>query len=451
MTKSGIWLLSDQIFAIIGGLAFWLILTNIAQVSDIGQVSAVLGVASIAGFLTLGLEFIILREASQKKSEVFGTFLIFEFILLIALSVPVFFLFEIIFPSLPANLFLMAGLLLFLLGLWEFAVFSVIGLLRGKFVAIVHISSVTIKVLFAVIFVQLGLGSQGILLAIILQIVISTVLFISLGIKEIGFQVVSLKKLWPLIKLAIGNYVSKIARIVTTSITFLILPIISSDMSLAGVFYIQYTIAITLINAVSVLAILSIPGSRVRNEDMSPTTTRLGLYLLAPMVAMLLTVPSFILGFFGSEYTQSENIFRILILATIPATIIWNFTSSLNSSSDKRKLILLGIIQLSVFWILIILFGQQDPMERVSFSIFGTFVAGASYAFISMRAKIKKAMFITISSILISTTIGFLVLYTTQQELAALIISVLACILFLIKTDFPLNEIKNLLKKIYSK
>jgi len=381
IAKSGFWLVSDQVLALVGGLIFWLIITNITSVSIVGGVSAVLGLASIAGFLTLGLEFVILREASQKRKEIFGIFFILETVLLIVFSILVFFLFEKFFPTLPNNLYLIGIVYLFILGLWEFSVFSIIGLLKTKFVTKIHVTSVVIKVVLGIMFVKLGFGSEGIIIAIILQLAISAAFFISLGIKEIGFRVGSIKDLWPLIKLAVGNYVSKIARIVTTSLTFLLLPLISSDFNLAGVFYIQYTIAITLINAVSVLAIMSIPSSRIKNDDMSPITTRLGLYLLSPLVAMLVTTTSIILGFFGSEYTQFQNNFRILILATIPATIIWNFTSSLNVSLDKQKLILLGTLQLMAFGILIILLGNQDSLYRISYSVFGSFIVGASYSF----------------------------------------------------------------------
>lgn len=451
IAKSGFWLLSDQIFGVIGGVIFWLIIANIVATSTIGQVSVILGFASIAGLLTLGLEFIVLREVSQKNNEILGTFFILQIILLIILSVIIFSQIQTFLTLSTDTLALMGVILIFSLGLWEFATWSVIGMLRGKFITIVHLISVISKVILGVGFVTIGLGAEGILLAIILQVVISTTFFLSSSFKKIGFHVCHPKKLLPLIKLALGNYVNKVARIVTTNLTFLLLPVIASDLNLAGIFYIQYTIALSLINTGSVLAILSIPASRIRNEDISPITTRLGLYLLAPLITILLTTPSFVLGFFGSDYSSHPNVFRILIISVLPAIIIWNFTASLNSSFDKRRLIILGLIQLSAFGLILTVMNQQDSLYRISFSILGAFIAGASYALISMGKKIGKALTITIFAVLISTSVGLAILQLTNYELVSLVVSGSVCVLFLIKTDFSLKEIKNLFTQIKSK
>jgi len=394
LSRTGFWLVLDQILAIVGGGIFWLIIANLATPNEIGKVSAILGLAvALAGFGTFGIEFVILREASQKKSELLSTFFVLQLLFLGIISPISFFVLHILFPSFSEDLISLGFILLISLGLWEFAMFSVIGLLRGKTVALVHTAAVAVKMIVGIFFVVAGFGSAGILLAIILQIAFSTTMFLLIGFKEIGFHLGSIKKALSLIKLALSNYVNKIARIVVTYLTFLILPAVSLDLDISGVFFIQYTIALVLINSVSVLAVLSIAGSKVRNKDISPISTRLGLYAIAPIIAIFLTVPSFILQFFGDEYALYPEVFRLLIISVIPAVIVWNFTSHLNTASDKRGLVILGVIQLTVFSLIFVILHSQDALYGITYSVLGAFSAGAAHAFIVMRSKIISLLF----------------------------------------------------------
>jgi len=444
LKRSGFWLLSDQIFGVIGGGVFWLIIARLATTVEIGAAAAIFGLSVfLVGLSTLGLEFVVLKEVSKKGSEIFGIFFVLQIITSTIGVVVSIIILHYAFPYFSNTIFLLGIFLLLSLSFKEFATYSMIGQLRGDLIAKVDLISICSKFVIGILLVSMGFGITGILSAMIIHTAFSTIFFLIFGIKKFGIQVTKIKNVIPLIKLALGNYINKIAKVVTLSLPVFLLPIISSDLATTGIFFLQLTIVTIMISSTSVLAILSIPGSRVRNEDISPATARLGLYLVSPLISVCLATPSLVLAIFGNEYTSHNDVFRILIVSVIPAVILWNFISSLNTLSDKNKLVKLGLVQLITFSVVFLIMVQNSVLYAAAFAVFSSLMAGGSYGFISMKRRIFRPLLISTSSIFLSVIIGILVLQLTASSLASAAISLIICIIIIIKIDLPLKEIKS--------
>jgi O-antigen/teichoic acid export membrane protein len=116
-----------------------------------------------------------------------------------------------------------------------------------------------------------------------------------------------------------------------------------------GIFYISLMISIVAASLISSISYMVIPSSAMAQTDKSAGGIRIGLSLTAPIIALLLGSPQYVLSFIGTDYVSGEMLLLILGLGILPFSIVTNTISKLNYLGKSRKLLFIGFLQFITF------------------------------------------------------------------------------------------------------
>jgi hypothetical protein len=89
LVNPGILLFLDQLIVAVGQGVFWIVISKIAEASDIGRATALYSlVLVVSTIIQLGLEYPLLKRSITYRSQIFGTVMIIELVLT-AVTIPI--------------------------------------------------------------------------------------------------------------------------------------------------------------------------------------------------------------------------------------------------------------------------------------------------------------------------------------------------------------------------
>lgn len=347
---SSIFLFLDLIVVAISSWLFWLVITKLVSSADVGQSTSVYSLVVLSSTIVgLGLEYPLLKKASKKESRIVGSSLLVEVIVTI-LAIP-FMLFALnsVNHQNIAAIDLTALILLLSITVGFVTRYALLGISASKTILIIDTVSAAVKFIAGYLLVLLGFGALGVLLAFMIQAIVTACISLILTKKLFGFEVGSIGTIKDTIKDAVVNMPSIFSRTLIVTLSVVLLAAFGVDNSEVGVFYIALMISLVAGGLISSTAYMVIPASSASQTDFSTGSIRIGISLTAPVISLLLAAPQFVMSLIGDEYISGYINLIILALGILPFAIATNTISRFNYLGESKRLLFLGSLQIVGF------------------------------------------------------------------------------------------------------
>jgi len=443
-------LFADQIVVAVGNWLYWIIISNLTTTYNVGNATTVFGLVLLATTVTqLGFEYPLLRRVSTEK-KVFATTFVAE-VAITVLAMPIVFLviYGLYDQSLHEFVWI-AVTMLFLSTMSFVARFTLLGMNNSRYVLVVDVLATALRFASGYILVLGGLGAFGILVSYLLYFVLLTFSTFPIIFKKVGFVLGSVVYLKDITHNAVANVLAKFGRIFLFSLSVVMLASFGIDSSDIGVFYIALMMSIVAGSLAASMAYMNLPSSAQSGTDLSLQTIRLGLGLTSPIIAILISSPTYILSLIGPEYTEGSDILLILAVGTLPSSLVMIMISKFNSANDLRTLTLVGVLQVSIYAILFVLLVPPYGTFGCSVAIVSGFIASAVASLTSSDRRIIRYIINSVIAILIGVSVGYIAQYLLEWHpflvlLTAFTLTSIAIIAF---KNTSLEELKYLVNSV---
>lgn len=453
-TSSGMLLFINQLVLAFGNWVFWMFVSRFATTAEIGQSTTIYSlVVFFVTIIQFGIEYPILKYSLKFRDTILSTTFIIEMVLSL-LSIPLLFYFFNNFsdPGLVQFEWLTI-LMIIMTAPGIIAHYLLLSLFRIRIVLIIDILATILKFFVGFILVISGFGAFGIILAFLINVTLVSISTFIIVLKEIPFKI-DLKVFKVVIRDGLINTPSKISRVFVFSLSVILLAVFGIDVSLIGIFYMALTISLVAGGFATNVALMIIPASVRTNTDFASSGLRIGLSFTIPLILILMTQSTAILGFIGDSYTAANNDLLILGLSILPSSITIIAISEFNMTNQYRKILFIGVVEIFLF---ILTFSVLVP----SFSILGasiaTLLAFLASALISIiwikRSSLGYILNSTLSlifGIIIWQTLNFLLndnLVSNLLNLIVVVVASTALVFYLNK--ITIREVISMIKSIY--
>ena len=453
--SSSLLLFLDSIVLGAGGWLYWLVMTKFTSSSEIGQATTVYSLIVLVDTLTqLSLEYPLLKKSSIERSRILGAALTIELAITLSVTPFVIFLLSNVYDENLQKYTWIAIVMLPVLAISFVSHFALLGVSNSKTILVVDTVATGMKLGIGYVLVaQLGYGSLGILLSFLIQALFigGTTLFFSL--QTFGIKFGDLKVIKETVKDGLANMPSKLSRTLIFSLSVVLLAYFGVRASEVGQFYIALLITVFVGSLVSSMAYMVIPASSISKRDLTSGSLRIGISVTSPMIAALLTSPTFILSLLGNQYLSAETILIVLAIAIFPLTIVTNAISKFNFSGNSKKLVLLGTIQLLVFLIFFFLLVPYAGTVGAALSILIAYSATSITAILWLDRILIKYILVSGIAIFIGYCAGKILevfLAATGTAISSILPLIIAlcvtlCIIIRLK-NISISEIRELVR-----
>ena len=456
--SSSLLLFIDSLVLGAGGWLYWLVMTKFSSSSEIGQATTIYSLIVLVDTLTqLSLEYPLLKKSSIERSRILGAALTIELAITLSVTPFVILLLNNMYDENLEKYTWIAIVMLPLLAISFVSHFALLGVSNSKTILVIDTVATGIKIGIGFVLVaQLGYGSLGILLSFLIQALFICITTLFFALKTFGIKFGDLKIIKETVKEGLANMPSKLSRTLIFSLSIVLLAYFGVRAAEVGQFYIALLITVFVGSLVSSMAYMVIPASSISKRDLSSGSSRIGISFTSPMIAAILTSPTFILSLLGSQYLSAETILIVLAIAIFPLTIVTNAISKFNLSGNSKKLVSLGMIQLLTFLVFFFLFVPYAGTMGAALSILIAYSATSIPAILwSDRALIK---YILVSGIAIfigygaGKTLEVFISGTAISSALSLIIAlcVTLCIIIILK-NVPITEMRELIRISFGK
>jgi O-antigen/teichoic acid export membrane protein len=445
----GIILFLNQLIIAAGGGLFWIVISKIADASDIGHATTVYSLVLIAStVIQLGLEYPLLKKSGTSREHIFGTVIVIELVITAAAIPIVLYVSSSLYLQSQNLAWLGVGILVFASAAFV-ASFAMLGLSNAKSVLICYIIGTAIKFTVAFSLVSAGYGASGILLSFLLQELVIAAGLSYLLKKLFGFRLGNIRFAREIIKDGLFNMPSKLSGMLITGLCVVLLTSLGVESSEVGMFYIAMMISLVAASFGSSLAFMAIPASSATNRDLSLGSLRIGLCFTAPMIAALIVAPASMLSILDAEYVRVSPLLVILAAGTLPSVILSNAISKFNNLNEHKKLLALGSVRLISFLVAFFVFVPQYGSVGAAYSITLSFISSALLSLRWFGRDSIKYISASIFSILIGVIIGRMVGLFIDHAIAAVSVSIFACFAMILVTKCTdLDEIRKIISNI---
>lgn len=348
--NSSLFLFLDLIIIAAAGWLYWIVISKLISISEVGQSTALYSLVFLTATLTgLGLEYPLLKKTSTYGSKVIGPALIIEMIITLAAIPFVIYALSGIHNGELQSITLVAIIMLISSTLAFVGRFTLLGASASKTILIIDSIGIVLKFTTAYILVVSGSGVLGVLLSFMLYAVVTASISLALVNKKFGFNIGKMKYIKDTLRDGVVNLPSVFSRALIISLSVVLLASFGIASSEIGIFYIALMISIFAGGLISSTAYMVIPASSRSQTDLSTNSIRIGISLTAPIIAALIESPKFILSLIGKEYLSGELLLVILAIGILPFAITTNTISRLNYIGNSRKLLVIGSLQMIVF------------------------------------------------------------------------------------------------------
>ena len=347
---SSIFLFLDLIVVAVNSWLFWLVITRLVSSSQVGQSTAVYSLVLLSStIIGLGLEYPLLKKASNRKSKIVGSSLLIEIIVTILAMPFVFYLLDGVNYQTTQAIDITALILLLSITLGFVARYALLGISSSKTILIIDTVSAAVKFIAGYLLVISGFGALGVLLAFMIQAIVTACISLTITKKMFGFEFGKLGTIKQTLREAVVNMPSIFSRTLVVTLSVVLLASFGVSSSEVGIFYIALMISLVAGGLISSTAYMVIPASSISQTDFSTGSIRIGISLTAPVISLLLAAPQFILSVIGTAYVSGHIILVILAAGILPFAIATNTISRFNYLGESRKLLFLGCLQIVGF------------------------------------------------------------------------------------------------------
>jgi O-antigen/teichoic acid export membrane protein len=422
---------------------YWLLISKLTTASEVGQATSVYSFAVLTSAIALlGFEYSLVKKSSSERSQILGTTIILES-LITAASIPVllYFLGNLYQGSLYALSWIAVGIVIFS-SLRYILRYALLGISDARSVLIVNSMGAALQLLSGYIFVSIGFGAGGILFSFLLNVLFITGLSFLIARKSFQLCLGDLKYVKGIIKDALTNTPTPLAKTVIYSLSVVLLASFGVSQTEIGIFYIALMLSLVAGGLAANIAFMVIPASIASKTDMSSDSIRIGLSLTAPLIVILMVAPNSILSLIGPEYVVAGNVLVVLAAAIFPYTIVVNAISKFNNLGKPRQIIVIGSIHVIVFLATFILLVPSYGTLGAAFSILISSISSAVASIIWLgRRPVQRYIFTSLVSIVSGLAAGYavrLVLGSVHPFIGVLFsVAVVAIVIFGLKNTSP--------------
>ena len=448
----GMLLFFDQVLVAITNWLYWLVISRFTVTSEIGQATSVYSLVLLLSTLAqVGLEYPVLKKSSLPRSQILGTALTIEFLLLPGLIAALILLaYTNVYHASLSELLWAAVVLLALSPISFIARFALLGLSNARSVLIFDVLATSAKFLVAYILLSMGFGAFGILFSYVIASLVAAVGMLAIIRWRLPLKLVQDKRyITEVLKEGLSNAPSKLSRILITTLSVILLASFGISDSDIGVFYIVLMLSIVGGSLASSMSFTVIPASTESKLDLSSGSLRLGLSLTAPIVAAFLVAPKDILSIIGPQYASAYTILLVLSIGILPTTISMNAISKFNNLGHVRKIIAIGVIQvagfLTSFLILVPLYGDLGA----AYSILISSTASAVFAVRLFERAERRYIANSVIAVIIGSITGYVTNFMLEHSLLTIISSVIATsVVLLALRNTSVSELRQLIRSM---
>jgi O-antigen/teichoic acid export membrane protein len=448
----GMLLFFDQILVAITNWLYWLVVSRFTVTSEIGQATSVYSLVLLMSTLAqVGLEYPLLKKSSLHRSQILGTALTIELILLPGLIAALILLaYTDVYHASLSELLWVAVVLLALSPISFIARFALLGISNARSVLIFDVLATSCKFLVAYILLSMGLGPFGIIFSFVMASLVAAVGMLAIVRRRLPLTLVRSKRyIIEVLKEGLSNAPSKLSRIMITTLSVILLASFGISDSDIGIFYIAMMLSVVGASLALSMSFTVIPASTESKVDLSSGSLRLGLSLTAPVVAALIVAPKEILSIIGPEYASAGTILLVLSMGILPTTVAMNAISKFNNLGHGRKIIAIGVIQvvgfLTSFFILVPYYSSLGA----AYSILIAYTASAVFAVPLFERAERRYIANSVIAVIIGSITGYVINFMFEHSLLTIISSVVATsVVLLALRNTSVSELRQLIRSM---
>jgi O-antigen/teichoic acid export membrane protein len=448
----GILLFFDQVLVAITNWLYWLVISRLTLTSEIGQATSVYSLVLLITLLSqIGLEYPLLKKSSLHRSQVLGTALTIELILIPGLIAALVILsYTNAYHASLSEFLWIAVVLLGVSPVSFIARFALLGISDAKSVLIFDVLAASVKFSAAYILLSVGFGAFGILFSFMGATLVAGVGMLAIVRRTLPLTLILDKgHIIEVLKEGLYNAPSKLSGLMIPTLCVILLASFGISDSEIGIFYIAMMLSVVGASLASSMSFMVIPASTESKVDLSSGSLRLGLSLTAPVVAALLVAPKDILSIIGPEYASAHTVLLVLSIGILQTAIAMNAISKFNNLGHARKIIAIGVIQTAAFLMSFLILVPYYGGLGAAYSILIAYTASAVFA-VSMFEKFERRYVANSAvAVVIGCVSGYATTFMLHHTLLAIISSVLATSLTLLALrNTSVSEITQLVRSI---
>ena len=449
----------DYFFVAIGGWFYWIVISKIAPVGEIGAATTIYSlVISVATMTQLGAEYPLLKKSHGDRSTILGTGLFIQIALSVAAFPIVLLVINTIYGGSLADYSLISITLLVLIAVEFVGRYILLGILDAKRVLIIDMLGLTTKFLVGYSLVNGGYGAFGMLFALFSEFLLISVAYLFVARKKFALRLGKLGYIKDILKDSLVNAPSKWSNMIIINLSVILLALVGFTQEEVGVFYITLMISIVVGSFASSMAYMVVPVSSASKKDLSTDSMRISMSIITPVVTILLVAPSAVLSLINTDFAQGAQSLFVLAVGVLPFSITVNTVTKLNTLAKPRKLIFIGCMQMITFLLSFFILAQSFGSVGAAFSILLAFTSSAIVSLIwSEKISIKHTAFCCLSIIAGSLTghaFGLIgtEFFKIQSPLLPILASVVVSISIILASDnLSVREVKYLAREILQK
>ena len=443
----------DQILVAITNWLYWLVISRFTLTSEIGQATSVYSLVLLISTLAqVGLEYPLLKKSSLHRSQVLGTALTIELLILPGMIAALILLaYTNVYHESLSELLWVAIVLLVFSPISFIARFALLGTSNARAVLIFDVLATSAKFLAAFILLSMGFGAFGILFSFVMASLIAAVGMLAIARWQLPLTLVRDKRyIIEVLKEGLSNAPSRLSRILITTLSVILLASFGISDSDIGIFYIAMMLSVVGASLASSMSFTVIPASTQSKIDLSSGSLRLGLSLTAPVVAAFLVAPKDILSIIGPQYASADAVLFVLSMGILPTAIAMNAISKFNNLGHGRKIIAIGVIQVSGFLVSFFILVPHYGDLGAAYSILISSTASAVFAVPLFERAERRYIANSVIAVIIGSISGYVINFMFEYNGLLTIISsvVVTSVVLLTLKNTSVSELRQLIRSM---
>jgi O-antigen/teichoic acid export membrane protein len=438
---SSIVLFLDLIVVAFSGWVYWLVISKLIPISEVGQSTAVYSLIVLAVTIVgIGLEYPLLKKTSIDGPKIVGSSILIELIVTVAAIPFILAIVNNILHESSQSVGLISIVMLMSISLVYVARYSLLGISASRTVLIIDIITAALKFVTGYFLVVSGFGTIGVLLSFMLQALVTLCIALAVIKKRIGFSIGNLRYIKDTVKGAVVNVPSIFSRTLIVTLSVVLLASYGISSSEVGVFYISLMISVVAAGLISSTAYMVIPASSFTQTDLTTGSIRIGITFTAPIISLLLSSPKLVLSVIGTEYVSGYVVLMILAVGILPFAISTNMISRLNYLGMTRKLLMIGSLQVIGFIVGFILLVPEFNAMGAAFAILLSYSVSSIPALIWSEKILLRYLVYTIVAIIAGSGTSIMLGLLLPEGLINEVTSVATSIVVTLATVFALKN-----------
>jgi O-antigen/teichoic acid export membrane protein len=422
-------------------------------VAEIGYATASISSISVISSLSaLGLDYVLLKRASQEKGKIVGTIIVFEIILNLSL-VPIVLTFANPFTDTANPLIPILAVLIFITnGIAFIPKSAMLGIMDVKTVIVYDAFAFSARLVSLVVLALYNFGAIAILVSLLIHSIILSIAFGITAFKKLGCSIGNLAYLKLMLKEGLHNFPTRLSRLLVMNLGVVLFAYLSFDPNKVGMFYMALMIVVVSGEFATSLSTMSLPSSVINGKNIVSYSTKLSLTLSAPLISILLTAPNFILGLLGKSYYSGGSTLFILSLTIIPTALVLNALAKFNSENKLKDAVMMGIIEIGIFLASFLPLSAILSVDGIALAILISYMGSGIFASRSFGKQTMRVVMITCLGVMCGYATGFLTGTFYDNPILKIILAAVTTLMVIIGLKaITYQELKNLCSGVLAK